>query len=299
MAKKTKKTIHGTKDSVFTHLFSIPKYQLQLYRTLHPEDKQVKTSDIETITKKCVVAQHEHNDLGILVKDRLMILVEAQSSWSRNIVIRLMSYAVQSMMDYFKEREIFLYSNNTVVCPKPELYVIFTGERKDEPASLSFRELFFNNDMTCDLDATVHIIYYKDGNADIINQYIMFCRIFNEQVKLYGYTEKALKETLRICRDKNILAKYIIQRESEIMDIMTSLFDQDYVTRMYGLDQRREGKEEGIKEGKKEGKKEGIKEGKKETALKLLQNGMTVEFASTITGLSVKEIEALQKKGKS
>ena len=119
MAKKANKTRYGTKDSIFTHLFSIPQYQLQLYRTLHPEDKHIRASDIETITRRCVVAQHEHNDLGILVKNRLMILVEAQSSWSPNIVIRLMSYAVQSLMDYFQEREVFLYGNNKLECPKP------------------------------------------------------------------------------------------------------------------------------------------------------------------------------------
>ncbi len=159
MARKADKSKFGTKDSVFTHLFSIPKYQLQLYRTLHPEDKHVKASDIETITRKCVIAQHEHNDMGILVKDKLMILVEAQSSWSPNIVIRMMSYAVQSMMDYFMEREIFLYSNSKAECPKPELYVIYTGDRQSQPETLSFRNLFFNGDNTCDLDATAHIIY--------------------------------------------------------------------------------------------------------------------------------------------
>ena len=209
MKKKSKQPKYGTKDSVFTHLFSIPKYQLQLYKTLHPEDKRVKASDIETITKKCVVAQHEHNDLGILVKDTLMILVEAQSSWSPNIVIRLMSYAVQSLMDYFEEREVFLYSNSKAVCPRIELYVIYTGQRKNEPETLTFKELFFAANERCDLNATAHVIYYKTDKTDIINQYIMFCRVFNEQIKLFGYTEIALKETLRICRNQEILTQYI------------------------------------------------------------------------------------------
>ena len=283
MTKKKKQARHGTKDSVFTHLFSIPKYQLQLYKTLHPEDKHVKASDIETITKKCVVAQHEHNDLGILVKDTLMILVEAQSSWSPNIVIRLMSYAVQSLMDYFEEREVFLYGNSKAVCPRIELYVIYTGQRHDEPETLTFKELFFAANERCDLDATVNMIYYKTDKTDIINQYIMFCRVFNEQIKQYSYSETALKETLRICRDKEILTQYIIQRESEIMNIMTALFDQDYITRMYGVDQRREGKEEGKKEGKEE------------TALKMLKKGMDIGIISEITDLSAEEIEAIAK----
>ena len=76
-----KKTKRNTKDSVFTHLFSFPQYQLELYKTLHPEDKDVCEADIGTITRECVVASHEHNDLGILVKGTLMVFVEAQSSW--------------------------------------------------------------------------------------------------------------------------------------------------------------------------------------------------------------------------
>ena len=70
-----------------------------------------------------------------------------------------------------------------------------------------------------------------------------------------------------------------------MFDIACALFDQDYVTRMYGIDQRREGKIEGMIEG--------MIEGKKETALKLRQMGMTIEVISEATGLSKEEIEKL------
>ena len=110
------KTKWNTKDSVFTHLFSFPEYQLELYKALHPDDQDVSEADIKTITRDCVVATHERNDLGILIKDRLMIFVEAQSSWSPNIVIRLMSYAVQSLMDYFRERDVYLFSSTKAEC---------------------------------------------------------------------------------------------------------------------------------------------------------------------------------------
>ena len=126
----------------------------------------------------------------------------------------------------------------------------------------------------------MHVIYYKDGREDIINQYIMFCRVFNAQIKLYGYTEKSLTETLRICRNSNILSKYIIQRETEIMDIMTALFDQDYVTRMYGIEQKREGEKEGFETA----------------AFNLIQMGMSTDFISKATGLSHEEIDNLRKK---
>ena len=66
------------------------------------------------------------------------------------------------------------------------------------------------------------------------------------------------------------------------MDIMTTLFDQDYVTRLYGLDQREEGREEGIEKGREEGKRD--------IARSLKASGMSLEFIEKHTGLTQKEI---------
>ena len=269
---------HTAKDSVFTDLFSIPKYLLELYQAIHPEDKQATIGDLKSVTCRRILAEHPYNDLGFRVGDKLIVLVEAQSTWSPNIVIRLLSYWVQTLNNYFTEHNVLLYSNSKVHCPKPELYVIFTGERVHEPDVLSFRELYFPDEKAIDVDVMVHMLYDRE-NVDIIHQYITFCKVLTEQIKIHGKTRKAVEETLRICRDKKVLEDYLKERETEIMDIMTTLFDQDYVTKMYGIDQRREEK--------------------KETALKLIKNGMDVNFASNITGLSVKEIEELRIQGKS
>ena len=268
------KTKRNTKDSVFTHLFSFPEYQLELYKALHPDDQDVSEADIKTITRDCVVATHEHNDFGILIKDRLMVFVEAQSSWSPNIVIRLMSYAVQSLMDYFRERDVYLFSSTKAECPRIELYAIFSCECENMPQTLSLCGEFFPRG-GCDLDANVHLLHFDEGKTDIINQYIMFCRIFNEQLKKYGYSPQTISETLRICRDKGILVEYIKRMEGEIMDIMTYMFDEENNKRLFGLEQQ--------------------KEGKKQTAINLLNMNMDISFIERATGLSKKEILELQK----
>ena len=279
------KSKRNTKDSVFTHLFSFPEYQLELYQALHPDDKDVSEADIKTITRDCVVATHEHNDLGILIKDRLMVFVEAQSSWSPNIVIRLMSYAVQSLMDYFRERDVYLFSSTKAECPRIELYAIFSFERENMPETLSLRDEFFP-DSDIDLDATVHVIHYDENKTNILQQYIMFCRVFNDQLKKYGYAFQTIRETLRICQDKNILAKYIKKLEGEIMDIMTYMFDEENNKRLFGLDQRRLGKQEGKREGKLEEKNR--------TAIALLNIDMDISMIEQITGLSKTEILKLK-----
>ena len=272
-----KRTKRNTKDSVFTHLFSIPEYQLKMYQALHPEDQTVCESDIETITRECVVAQHAHNDLGILIKNTLMVFIEAQSTWSVNVAIRLASYAIQSLMDYFRERDVYLYSSTKVECPRIELYAIFSCERESMPDTISLRKEFFPNG-GCDIDATVRVIQFDANKNDIINQYIAFCRVFDDLRKQYGYSQKTIRETLHICRHKNILAEYVIKMENEIMNIMEYMFDQDNVTRLYGIEQMKLGREEE----------------KKSTAINLLALNMDIPFIEKVTGLSQAEILKLK-----
>ncbi len=70
---------HTIKDSVFTNLFQDKKYLMQLYRALHPEDEDVTENELTDITIKNVLTDNIYNDLGFMVGNRLMILVEAQT----------------------------------------------------------------------------------------------------------------------------------------------------------------------------------------------------------------------------
>ncbi|NLJ94820.1 MAG: hypothetical protein GX326_04950, partial [Clostridiaceae bacterium] len=69
-------------DSVFTNLFKDPEYALKLYQDLHPEAKEISKEQIEYVTLENVLFTQGYNDLGFMVNDELLILVEAQSTWS-------------------------------------------------------------------------------------------------------------------------------------------------------------------------------------------------------------------------
>ena len=70
------------------------------------------------------------------------------------------------------------------------------------------------------------------------------------------------------------------------------LRDEDEVLETVRVKGIEEGLEKGMEKGKAEGKAEGIHEEKLATALKLIESGQTIKFASEITGLSVATIEA-------
>lgn len=246
--KMPKRTI---KDSVFTDLFRDKKYLLQLYKALHPEDISVTEDDIEDITINHVLVDGEYNDLGFSVAGRLMVLAESQSTWSYNIIIRILIYLVQTYHDYFQRTNQNLYGSKKVNIPRPELYMIYMGDRKTIPDTISLSEDFFRGE-EISIDVKVKILY-QENEEDIIGQYIMFCKVYNEQRKLHGRTEKAVRETIRICRDRNVLREYLEKREKEVVNMMMTLFEEEQIMKAYTKSMIEEGREEGRKEGKAEG----------------------------------------------
>ena len=110
--------------------------------------------------------------------------------------------------------------------PKPELYVIFTGEKpKDPPDTISLSKDFFDGEKIA-VDAEVKVLYQED-EGNIIGQYIIFCKVYNEQRKKYGQTKKAVTETIRICKKRNVLKEYLESKEQEVKALSARLGHYD------------------------------------------------------------------------
>ena len=90
-------------------------------------------------------------------------------------------------------------------------------------------------------------------------------------------TKQAVTETIRICKDRNILKQYLSSKEVEVVTIMMSLFDDEQIMKTYLKDFE--------------------KETERKTAERMIKKGkMTLEeIADYIPALSfdeLKEIEA-------
>ena len=79
------------------------------------------------ITMDNVLTIHPYNDLGLLARGKLIVLAEAQSTWSVNIIFRLADYYFDSAMSYLKIRKADLHSSVKVDVPDVEAFVIYTG----------------------------------------------------------------------------------------------------------------------------------------------------------------------------
>ena len=229
---KAKRT---AKNSVFLDLFQDKKNLLKLYKTLHPEDTDATEDTLDIVTIDNVLTDNLYNDLGIMVgNNRLLLLLEAQSSWTVNILIRILLYLAQSYHEYFERTSQSLYKSTKVKMPKPELYIIYTGNRGRKPDTISLSKEFFDG---ADIDIEVKAkVIYESETEDIINQYIIFCKVFDEQRKLYGMTEQTVRETIRTCKDRNVLKEYLMNREVEVVTIMMSLFNDEQIMKTYWKD---------------------------------------------------------------
>jgi hypothetical protein len=162
--------------------------------------------------------------------------------------------------------------------PKPELYVIYTGNKGEKPDVISLSEEYFGKaEIAVEVKAKV---IYEQETDDIINQYIIFCKVFNDQRNKHGLTEETVKETIRICKDRNVLREYLESKEKEVVTIMMSLFDEEQIMDIFLKDRDRETE----------------KKAQIEMAKRMIQKGkMTLDDISDyVPGLSMEELKQIE-----
>ena len=263
-----------SKDSVFCDMFRDKERIFRAFReNMHPEMTEVTPEDIVPVTLRPVLMRTLRNDLAFLVRERvpvhpdkreakefrmryrLIILVEAQATWTLNILIRFLLYLAAEYQRYVKEYGLNLFGTKVADLPEPEFYVVYCGPPNDVKDRISLREdVFRNSNAKLDLVATV---IHRPEKGGILGEYIVFCRVLDEQVRLYGRSVRAVEETIRICKDRDVLREYLERREKEeIFGMMQAMFsEKDYQRAIENS--LREAKAEGLAEGLAEGEKSG------------------------------------------
>ena len=115
-----------------------------------------------------------------------------------------------------------------------------------------------------------------------------FTKVYNEQMKQYGRTRETIMETIRICKDKNVLREYLQSREKEVVSIMLAMYDEKEILREYIEYEKYH--------AAKEAEKLGERNGEKKNAIKMIKAGkLSIEdipqFFTSLTPEDIKEIE--------
>ncbi len=261
-----------TRDSLFTDLFHHPKYALQLYKVLHPEETDVTEKDITAVTLRNIFASGFYNDLGMMVGNRLIILVESQTTWNPNMALRCLLYIADTYQRYISKNQIDMFSKSLITLPKPEFYVVYTGPQNGHEDVIRFSahygELVASDDngeaggnqpAGADLPLQLNVkMLYNSEDGDILKQYIEYCQVFSRQVsQCNGNRMAAVRNTIKICQENQILSEYIREHEPEVQDNMIAcLQDEDYIMKIHILNLEREARAEGLQQGLQQGRAE-------------------------------------------
>ena len=172
------------------------------------------------------------------------------------------------------------YGETPVTLPKPELYVVYTGDKEHTEKEISIAETHWNGDNSV-LDVKVKV-FYGDNTDKILSQYIAFTKVFKEKRKAFGATEEAVQRTIDECINRNILKDYFESKRTEVINIMMALYNKELIQTMYGNSKKAEG--------------ELLQ--KEKTAILMIENNYPIEEISKISDLPISRVKELIEKRK-
>lgn len=330
--KEKTETKRNIKDSVFTTLFADPDYTLRMYKEMHPEDTEIQKSDINIVTLKNVFVKDHFNDLGFMIKQKLIVLVEAQSTFSVKIALRFFIYLADSYERFIRDHDLNVYSSSksfgidifgekVKYLPAPELYVIYTG-KEDVPDEIDFADLYESEIKSVSIKIKV---IKSSGTDTITGQYIRFCVIADEERIRYGEDHKAaVQSVIQRCKQEHILEEFIRIHEAEVRRMLGEIFSEEYANevmlrgkereRLYELNEAEKrgielgekrgielGEKRGIELGEKRGielgEKRGIELGEKKAVSEIVKNmikeNVSEDLISRFAGIAVEEIRKI------
>ncbi len=277
------------KDSLFIDLFSDKMRLIQLYKSLIDDERQINPDDIEILTIQNIILRGIYNDLGFRVKDEIIILMEAQTTYTTNIVLRILFYLSETLKNYIIEQSENknlneLYNTKPRIIPKIKLFVVYTGDKMMQDHDLYLKDIMVENDIISDIDMKVRVLC-TGNKSSILGQYILFTQIYTKQKKEYKDIETAVKNTIEICMNDDILKEYLDYRKMEVQEMITAFMTQEEAFESFLKDE--------VKAGEKRGRKEGEEKGKIDTLINFFKNGAGIDVISKFSGMSIEEVKSI------
>jgi len=224
------KTNRNHKDSVFTLLFSEPPAALELYNAVTGQNYPPDTK-IEIVTLSNALFKGQLNDVAFVVDDRLVVLIEHQSTVNNNIPLRMLMYLGREYERITKGKD--LYREKLIKIPAPEFIVLYNG--KDEFPD--FKELRLSDSFktkskgNLELVANVYNIN-KGRNAEIaskspvLNGYNELIAEINKNRQTMELSE-AVEAAIKSCVERKILVYFLEKYASEVLNMLFTEWNMD------------------------------------------------------------------------
>ena len=224
-----KKIRKNWKDNVFCSLFSKHENLVKLCNELVSDIGGIATDDIKNVTITTDFVADFYNDLGFSIQKAggniLIGLVEAQSVWHANILIRMFYYAFGTLRSYFDKNDLDINENKFINMPEVRLYLVYVGSDKKNPPEILRSNEYYNHSEYADLIFKVHILK-EESTETFLGQYIGFCKTFNRYREEFpDDPQKCVRESIDEAYQKGYLRDYISDHKDEVEKMLGKLFD--------------------------------------------------------------------------
>ena len=246
------------KDSIFTRLFSDKKEIINLYNAIKNTNYKIEDTEINIITLEDVLFMDRNNDLCFTINDKLVVLIEHQSSINPNMPLRFLLYIAREYEKILDNKNI--YRTKLVKIPKPEFIVLYNGESKYEKTSKLYLSDAFGDKSNINLELVVDVINinYEEHNSLMersvtLNDYSYFIYLIRRYIKEYKNTiekrellEYCIKLAIKECIEKDILKEFLKQNGSEVINMLYTEFNLEDAKLVWKQEAFEEGKLEGM-----------------------------------------------------
>jgi hypothetical protein len=236
------------KDSVFSWLFSDPQTLRELYGALRGEPLSPDIP-ITINTLEGVLFKARMNDISFAVGDKLVVLIEHQSTLNENMPLRLLLYIAKIYEKITGEKDI--YREKRILLPVPEFIVLYNGtaacpEEKTLKLSECFRAPGVHDYLSLELIVKVYNINEGHnglilGRCKTLEGYSGFIARVRENEKRVGVRDEAMRLAIRECIENNILKEFLESHGTEVMNMLLTEWNWDDALAV----REEEGREEG------------------------------------------------------
>ena len=300
------------KDSMFVDLFSkdidYKKNFISLYNALSGSNYSPETTTLQSVKLEKVLYMSFINDVSMLIDDKIVVLIEHQSTINENMPLRFLEYVTHIYEKILSSEN--KYSKKMIKIPTPEFYVLYNGE-EDYPIekTLKLSDAFktkFSKSKILPLEIYVKVININTNKG---KSFLAKCNVLNdyeyfvEKVRVLKKENKSLSLqdilTLSIneCRKEKRLSTYLERKSTEVINMIFGEYDYDTDIRVQRREAFEDGMEKGIARGVAQGVIEGERLGEKQATYSIakafLNSGFDINAISKCTGLSVEEIYKL------
>ncbi len=289
------------KDSLFIDLFCKDKLVgkknfISLYNALHNTNLDLEHTKLEEVNIENVLYMALSNDIAMLVDNRLVVLVEHQSTINENMPLRLLEYVSRIYEQLVPSED--RYEKKMIKIPYPEFFVFYNGT-EDYPVEteLKLSDAFIfpdekynikNKDFSLEIKVRI-VNINSDKNSPILKQ----CKKLEEYSLLIDYIRESkkqnpkapLEQAINKALQNGVLSEYLKRKSTEIKNMLIAEYSYETDIKV----QRREAYREGLAEGIEQGAEQKAIE----TAKNFLKEGLSVEQIARCTELPLEKVQEL------